>query len=61
MKFIMILIAVILTAIFLNYKISKSVRVIAFQEEETPTERIVSFVLLIIICIFWVSYFYFFE
>lgn len=61
MKFLILLMAVILTAIFIDYKISKSVRVIAFKEDETQKEMFFSFGLLIVICIFWVSYYYWFA
>ena len=58
---LLILIALITTtAIFLNYKFSKAARIIAFNEEETPTERIVSFVCVIVLSILWAFYIYFF-
>jgi hypothetical protein len=56
-KIIYLFITIFCTLFFFNYKISKSARVIAFQEEETPKEAICSFVGMVIIAILWTFYF----
>lgn len=58
MKFCLFLISLLFTAIFLDYKISKIARVIAFKETETQKESKVSFCCLIIAVIIWAIYLY---
>lgn len=55
-KFLILLIANIITAYFINYKISKIARVIAFQEQETEKEAKLSFYTLLVCVIFWTIY-----
>lgn len=56
MKFSILLLGVLLTTIFLDYKISKIARVISFKETESHKEAITSFICLILASIFWAIY-----
>ena len=55
-QLIYLFITLFCTLFFFNYKISKSARLIAFQEEETPMEAICSFLCMILIAILWSCY-----
>lgn len=58
MNFFLLLMVVLVTAVFIDYKISRIARVIAFQESEKEKESIISFIMLVICSIFWTIYFY---
>lgn len=58
MKFALHLLSVLLIAIFINYKISKMTRVIAFKEIESETESKVSFCFLILVAVIIAIYTY---
>lgn len=57
MKTFTLLIAIAFTVFFINDKFSKAVRVIAFNESETPRSGVISFIMMIIIIIAWTAYF----
>jgi hypothetical protein len=50
-------IAIFSTIFFANYKFSKGIRIIAFQEEESVTEAVLSFLAMFVIIILWTVYF----
>ena len=55
-EFFCLLFALLFTAYFLNYKITKCVTAWAFQQQETPFEANVGFVSMILATIFWSIY-----
>jgi len=61
LKFITLLFAVIVSAIYIHYRINKIARMLTWQEEETVKEAKTSFWLLVLICTFWTTYFFFFS
>lgn len=61
LKFITLLVAVIVSAIYIHYRINKIARMITWKEEESMKEAKISFGLLILICFFWTTYFFFFT
>ena len=61
MVFIFFVIGVIITAIWIDYKISTIVRIFAYKDNESKKESILSFIGLIISSIFWASYLYFWK
>lgn len=56
-KILVFFISLLLTAIFLNMKFSQSVRILAYGEVEPKKEAIISFVLMIVIVIFWTIFY----
>jgi len=57
MKTFIFFIALLLSIYFVNDKFSKAVRVIAFNEDETKSGAIVSFILMIVVAIAWTIFF----
>lgn len=57
MKTFIFFIALLLSIYFVNDKFSKAVRVIAFNEDETKSGAIVSFILMIVVAIAWMIFF----
>ena len=57
MKTFIFFIALLLSIYFVNDKFSKAVRVIAFNEDETKSGAIVSFILMIAVAIAWTIFF----
>ena len=56
-KIIVFFIALLLTVFFVNDKFSKSVRVIAFNEDETEKGAIISFILMVVVAIAWAIFY----
>ncbi len=56
-KILFFFISLLLTAIFLNMKFSQSVRILAYGEVEPKKEAIISFVLMIVIVVFWTIFY----
>ena len=56
-KLVYLFVTIFCTLFFFNYKISSSAKLIAFQDEETPTEAILSFVGMTVIALLWAFYF----
>ena len=54
---IYLFITIFITMYFVIYKYSKGIRVIAFREEETTGEVILSFASMVIISALWAFYF----
>jgi hypothetical protein len=57
MKYIVFFITLLLTLFFVNDKFSKAVRVIAFNEDESKSGAIISFILMFIIAIGWTIFY----
>ena len=57
MKFIILFLAILSSVFFLNYKYSKGIRIIAFNEQETPKEAVWAFVNMVLVAILWSVYF----
>ena len=56
-KVIYLFVTIFCTLFFFNYKITKSAKVIAFQEFETPTEAVCSFIGMVMVALLWAFYF----
>ena len=56
-KFIYLFVTIFCTFFFFNYKYSKGIRIIAYHEEETPSEAVWSFVAMTVVTILWALYF----
>ena len=57
MKTFIFFIALLITLFFVNDKFSKGVRVIAFNEDETKSGAIISFLLMILVAAAWTIFF----
>lgn len=57
LEYICLLISIGTTVYFLNYKLSTSVRILAYQEEEEPKYAYFSFICMIISIFAWTTYF----
>jgi len=56
-KLIYLFVLFFITLYYINYKHSKGIRVIAFKEEESTMEIILSFIATIVISFLWALYF----
>lgn len=57
MKTFIFFLALLITLFFVNDKFSQGVRVIAFNEDETKTGAILSFILMVLVAIAWTIFF----
>ena len=57
MKFIVLFLAILSSVFFFNYKYSKGIRIMAFNEEESPKEATWAFVNMVVVAVLWSIYF----
>ena len=60
MRLLVIIIAIASTVFLINYKYTKAVRIIAYQEEETKGEAKFQFFMMCVVIAAWIAYLYFF-
>lgn len=60
MRLLVILIMVASTVFFINYKYTKAIRIIAYQEEETKGEAKFQMFMMCVVIAAWIAYLYFF-
>ena len=56
-KISILFLSIFISLFFVNYKFSKTVRIFAFNEEETPKEAILSFLTMGLVALLWTIYF----